>query len=277
MLGHQLVQSLRCRHEIHATLRSCFDAYRGIAEFLPDSVHYGVDVRDYPAIKRVAESVRPDAVINAVGVVKQRDEATSIDGLEINALLPHRLAVTCAEVGARLVQLSTDCVFSGRKGNYSETDIADPADIYGRSKLLGEVEAEGCVTLRTSIIGLELSTKKSLVEWFLAQHGPIRGFCKAIYSGFTTLEMARIIEHVLVRRPNKSGLYHVSSEPIDKYTLLTKLRNRLGRNTEILPDDEFICHRSLNSERFQAEFAYNPPSWDKMIDELADQVEERYL
>ncbi len=277
MLGHQVVESLRARHEIQATVRSGIGAYSEIAKFLPEAVHYGIDALDYPAVQRVVESVRPDAVINCLGIVKQRIEAKdSIVSLETNALLPHRLADTCAQVGARLVQPSTDCVFSGRQGNYRESDFPDADDLYGRSKLLGEVEGQDCITLRTSIIGLELSRRQGLVEWFLGQRGTIRGFRKAIYSGFTTLEMARIIEHLLESNPQRSGLYHVSSAPIDKYSLLTKLRDRLGRAIQIVPDDDFVCDRSLDSSRFQAEFAYTPPSWDTMIDEFASQIEERF-
>lgn len=277
MLGHQVVESLRARHEIQATVRSGIGAYSEIAKFLPEAVHYGIDALHYRAVQRVVESVRPDAVINCLGIVKQRIEAKdSIVSLETNALLPHRLADTCAQVGARLVQPSTDCVFSGRQGNYRESDFPDADDLYGRSKLLGEVEGQDCITLRTSIIGLELSRRQGLVEWFLGQRGTIRGFRKAIYSGFTTLEMARIIEHLLESNPQRSGLYHVSSAPIDKYSLLTKLRDRLGRAIQIVPDDDFVCDRSLDSSRFQAEFAYTPPSWDTMIDEFASQIEERF-
>lgn len=277
MLGHQLVETLSSRHDVVGTLRLDANSYGAIAGFLPETALYGVDVQDYRSVARAITAVRPDAVINAVGIVKQRPESKhAITSIEINALLPHRLAVACAEIGARLIHMSTDCVFSGRQGNYVETDFADADDLYGRSKLLGEVSDAGSVTLRTSIIGLELSRKRSLVEWFLAQRGGIKGFRRAIYSGFTTLEMARIIEHVLVGHPGKSGVYHVSSAPIDKYALLCKLRDRLGRSIEIAPDDDFSCDRSMLSRRFQEEFGYVPPSWDAMIDELGTQIEARY-
>lgn len=277
MLGHQLVESLGPRHDVVGTLRGAADDYSALRPFLPRRSHYGVDARDSARLAALVAEERPDAVVNAVGIVKQRNEAKdAILSLEVNALLPHRLALACNEVGARLVHLSTDCVFSGATGMYAESDLPDARDLYGRSKLLGEVAAAGCVTLRTSIIGLELSRRKSLVEWFLAQRGTIRGFRRAIYSGFTTLEMARIIEHVLLHRPTLQGLYHVSSEPIDKYTLLVLLRDRIGRDVEILPDDEFHCDRSLASPRFRADADYSPPTWDAMIAELATQIEERY-
>jgi dTDP-4-dehydrorhamnose reductase len=168
--------------------------------------------------------------------------------------------------------MSTDCVFSGRKGNYHESDLADAEDLYGKSKFLGEVHEAHCVTLRTSIIGTELSRKKSLVEWFLAQKGPIKGFRRAIFSGFTTIEMARIIENLMVRHPAVSGLYHVSSAPISKYDLLMLIRNKLGMSTEIVPDDTLQIDRSLDSARFRRECGYNPPAWENMIEELANDI-----
>jgi len=277
MLGHQLVQSWRERHEVAGTVRQPHGAYAQQAAYLPSTTYDGVDVRDFALVRRVIDTFQPQAVVNAVGIVKQRAESKqAIISLEVNSLLPHRLSLACEEAGARLVQLSTDCVFSGAKGSYEESDAPDADTLYGRSKLLGEVEGETAVTLRTSIIGLELSRRHSLVEWFLAQTGPIRGFRRAIYSGFTTLEMARIIEHVLLQHPRASGVYQVSSEPIDKYSLLVSLRDRLGKRLQIDADESFQCDRSLRSDRFRREFGYEPPSWGQMLDELAQQIRERY-
>lgn len=277
MLGHQLALSLAPRHAIVGTVRGPRADYAGCAAMLPAQLHDRIDAADFASVLGVLDSVRPDAVVNAIGIVKQRSESKhAIPSIEINALLPHRLAIACRERGARLLHLSTDCVFSGRKGHYAEDDPADAEDLYGRSKLLGEVGDPGSLTLRTSIIGLELARRKSLIEWFLAQRGTIRGYRQAIYTGFTTLEMARIVEHALLAQPERSGVYQASSEPIDKYTLLVKLRDRLGRDLAIEPDDEFRCDRSLTSDRFRRDFDYSPPTWDEMIDELAVQIQERY-
>jgi dTDP-4-dehydrorhamnose reductase len=213
-------------------------------------------------------------VINAAGIVKQRPTAEeAIPSLEINALLPHRLALLCADIGARLVHMSTDCVFSGRKGNYRETDPSDADDLYGRTKYLGEVHAPHAITLRTSIVGPELARKTGLLEWFLAQHGSIRGYRNGIFSGFTTLEMARIIELVLTRSPWSSGVYHVSSEPISKFDLLGLVKTALGLSVEIAPYDDLRCDRSLDSTRFRTEFGYQPPVWREMVDELAQSLQ----
>jgi len=192
-------------------------------------------------------------------------------------LLPHRLSNLCARMGTRLVQISTDCVFSGNKGMYREGDLEDARDLYGRTKLLGEVrEGKHVVTLRTSIIGLELARKKSLIEWFLAQRGRVKGFTRAIYSGFTTLEMARVIELVLCEHTSLSGLWHVASEPIRKFDLLDRLATLLGRqDIKLEAEDAFHCDRSLDASRFNMYTGYLPPSWDAMLKELAEQIRER--
>ena len=194
----------------------------------------------------------------------------------MNALFPHRLSQVCAAAGARLVHLGTDCVFSGRKGGYIEQDEADPVDLYGRTKLLGELHDAHCLTLRTSIIGLELGRKGSLVEWFLAQTGRVKGFRRAIYSGLTTREMARAISHFLTKDGSLSGLWHLSSTPISKYDLLAGLSRRLARTgVEIVPDDAFTCDRSLDGSALRGRTTYRMPSWDAMLDELADDVLRR--
>lgn len=271
MLGHELLRQLRVRHEVRVTLRAALADYARHRLFDTSNSFDGVDVRDFGSVERSIGMFRPDAVINAVGVVKQRSaSAESIPSIEINALLPHRLAALCRDNGARLIHMSTDCVFSGKTGNYAEDDFPDAADLYGRSKLLGEVGEAPAITLRTSIIGRELSRKTGLLEWFLAQQGTIKGYRKAIFSGFTTIEMSRIIEMLLTRFPQAQGLYQVSSAPISKYDLLLRIRNRLGLAIEIKPEDDFRCDRSLNSTRFRAAFNYQPPTWDAMIDELAN-------
>jgi dTDP-4-dehydrorhamnose reductase len=277
MLGHRLLQSWRDRHDVWVTLRQSVAAYGRYAGLFAGRALFDLDVRRLQGVVDAVEAVKPDAVVNAVGIVKQRPSANeAIPSLEINALFPHRLAEVCAAAKARMIHLSTDCVFSGSKGGYVETDVPDAADLYGRSKLLGEVIEPHCLTLRTSIIGLELRRHGSLVEWFLAQRGRIKGFRRAIYSGLTTEEMARAIEHFLVQQPELGGLWHLSSGPIDKYDLLTRLSKRLGRSDlEVVPDDEVVCDRSLDSRALQRKTTYRVPSWDSMLDELANGIRQR--
>lgn len=273
MLGHKLLEHLRSRHNVRVTLRRGLEDYAACGLFDHRNAYADVDVRSSERLIEVLSDFQPQVVINAVGVVKQRAAAKiAIPSIEINALLPHRLALLTRAIGAKLVHISTDCVFSGRTGGYTESSASDAEDLYGKSKFLGEVSEAGCVTLRTSIIGRELSRKAGLLEWFLAQREPIKGYTNAIYSGLTTQELARVIEHLLVHFPAVQGLYHVSSEPISKYALLVLIRDALGSSLQILADSEFRCDRSLKSDRFRNEFSYTPPSWQAMVDELAQEI-----
>ena len=277
MLGHQLLASWRSQHDVRVTLRRPLDAYTDYGLFDSTNAIDNVDVRDIDRLCEVLADFQPNAVVNAAGVIKQRDDAKqSLPCLEINAVFPHRLRELCESVGARLVHVSTDCVFNGKRGGYTEKDPADAEDLYGLSKFLGEVGEAPAVTLRTSIIGLELARNASLVEWFLAQQGTIKGFTRAIYTGVTTLEMARVIEHVLVKQPNLTGVWQVASEPISKYELLSSLATLLQRSDlEITPDDDFHCDRSLKGEAFFERTGYRVPDWDAMLAELAAQIRIR--
>lgn len=276
MIGHRLFLHLGQNHDVHATVRRDLSAYREFGLFHAGNTIDRFEAGDEKQLEAVLERSRPNAVVNCIGIVKQRSLASEvIPCLKTNALFPHQAALACRKVGARFVQLTTDCVFSGKKGNYREEDIPDPQDLYGQTKHLGEVLDPGAITVRTSSIGLELGRKQGLIEWFLAQKGPIRGFRKAIYSGLTTTEMSRVIENVLVSHSGLTGLWHVSGEPIDKYTLLKTFSKLLGRrDVEITPDDDFVCDRSLNSERFRRETGYHPPSWQTLLEELVTQVKQ---
>jgi dTDP-4-dehydrorhamnose reductase len=275
MLGHELFKSLRPRHDVRVTLRQRLSAYEPFNLFSVENAFGRVEVGSIDRLIEVLGAFRPEAVVNAVGIVKQRSSAKeSIPSLEINSLFPHRLAALCKAAGMRMVHMSTDCVFSGRKGRYRESDLPDAEDLYGRTKYLGEVHDGHCVTLRTSIIGKELSRRQGLLEWFLAQRESAQGFRNAIFSGFTTLEMSRIIERILTDHPEKGGLYHVSSDPISKFDLLTLIKAKMGLRIEIIPREEPRLDRSLDSTRFRNEFHYTPPTWEEMIDELSASLGE---
>ena len=273
MLGHQLWRGLHEQHETWVTLR------RPVADFAAHNLFDEAkaiqvdDITDDTALDQVLGQAKPDAVINCVGLIKQHDEASDEAlAMRVNAEFPHRLAKRCGETGARLIHFSTDCVFAGTKGNYTEDDPADATDLYGQSKHRGEVTGPQCVTLRTSVIGHELGTNLALLDWFISQQSQtVNGFKKAIYSGFTTLEMARIIERILTRHPRLSGMWHVASEPISKFDLLQLCREKLGWKGVIEPNDEFVCDRSLNGDRFNEATGYDPPGWKAMISELAQQ------
>jgi dTDP-4-dehydrorhamnose reductase len=280
MLGHRLLMRLQQEHDVRVTLRRELADYYCYAQhglFTAENSYTGVEVRDMTRLLEVMADFHPEAVVNAVGIVKQRGAAKeAIPSLEINSLVPHHLAVLCRAAGARLVHMSTDCVFSGRRGNYTEEDVADAEDLYGRTKLLGEVAEPGCVTLRTSIIGLELSRKTGLIEWFLAQRGEIRGFTKAVYTGLSTAEMSRVIERVLLEHRDLSGVWQVASAPISKYDLLVRFSEVLGRrDIEIIPDDAVKIDRSLVPIAFEKATGYSAPGWDEMLEELGAEVRQR--
>jgi dTDP-4-dehydrorhamnose reductase len=273
MLGHQLFKHLKDRHETRVTLRQKIAVYKEFNLFSHQNSYAGLDVRSIRQLKEVTDDFRPEVVVNAVGIIKQLPSAKeNIPSIAINALFPHQLALFCQTNNARMIHLSTDCVFSGEKGNYREDDIADAQDLYGRTKLLGEVGEEPCITLRTSMIGKELMRKESLLEWFLSREGSVKGFKNAIFSGFTTQELSRIIEMIVTQYPTAAGVYHVSSDPINKYDLLLMIKEKLELPINIIPDESFVCDRSLDSIKFRREFKYNPPTWDQMIEELCNEI-----
>jgi len=270
MLGHKLYQLYRGRFDTWATVRSGYRYYARYNLFDRQRLLEGVDAENFDTLVRAMAEVQPDAVINCIGIIKQlRSAKDPIISLAINALLPHRLANLCRASRCRLIHISTDCVFSGRKGNYQEQDISDAEDLYGRTKFLGEVDAPGCLTIRTSIIGREPATSSGLIEWFLSNRGgKVRGFTRAIYTGFTTPALAGIMAEVLEKHPNLSGLYQVSSAPISKFDLLTLVNEIYSLGVQIEPDREFVCDRSLDSTRFRAATDFRPPTWPEMIDEM---------
>lgn len=267
MLGNAVLQLFSQSPGYHAfgSVRSS-----GTLRLLPKQLHEnivtGVDVENFDSLTRLFASVQPDVVINCIGLVKQLAEADDpLAAIPINSMLPHRLARLCEVAGARLVHMSTDCVFSGDQGMYTEGDFADANDLYGRSKYLGEVDYPNAITLRTSIIGHELAGARSLVGWFLAQEGKVKGFKRAIFSGLPTVEIARIISDHVIPHPELQGLYHVSAAPISKYDLLSLVAQVYGKTIEIIPDDTFTIDRSLDSNRFRLATGYDAPEWPILI------------
>ena len=255
--------------EVIGALRSPA-ARRALPEDGRRRLRIGVDVENFDSVIRAFADVRPDLVLNCIGVIKQLDSGKDpLAAIPLNALLPHRLAALCRACGARLIHVSTDCVFTGRKGMYQEQDAPDAEDLYGRSKLLGEAAGPEAVTLRTSIIGEELfGGANGLVGWFLSQRGSVKGFRRAIFSGFPTVTLARIMRDVLAPRPELSGLFHVSSAPINKYELLGLVARAYERDIEIVPDDALVIDRSLDSKRFQAASGFAPPPWPALVEEM---------
>lgn len=271
MLGHKIVQ----------VLRSCMETWAGVRRMPPPSLFdalfdsertiAGVESSRMETVLAALDAAKPEVVVNCVGVVRQsaliHDPITAIG---VNALFPHQLARACAERGARLIHISTDCVFSGKKGMYREDDVPDAEDVYGRTKLLGDVTAPRTLTIRTSLIGRELHGSRGLIEWFLSnRNNSVPGYTRAIFSGLTTLAMGEIIRRIITEAPSLDGIYHVASEPISKHDLLARIGTALGLRGELRPDASLAIDRSLDASRFLADSGIRVPGWDAMINRLA--------
>ena len=271
MLGHTLFRhlALQLNLDVYATVRSpkCLSLW--FSQGLLKKICADVDANNFDSVTNIIASIQPDIVINCIGLVSKFRIANDLLSLiNVNARFPHQVALLCQSVGAKLIHISTDGVFDGKKGMYTESDEVNISDIYGMSKFLGEVRYPHCLTLRTSIIGHELKGKSGLLEWFLAQNGKVRGYSRAMYSGFPTIELAKIISDYILPNENISGVYHVSSVPISKYDLLCLIADRYVKKIEIEPSDEVVIDRSLDSSIFRSLTGYTPPSWPELINKM---------
>lgn len=270
MIGHAMFRILTESSllEVWGSVRTLEDKqyfHEGLASRLVVSG----DLERRETVPRLFSSIGPDIVINCVGLTKHRPASSDpLMSIPINALFPHWLSDQCAATGARLIHVSTDCVFSGLRGGYNELDAPDARDVYGKTKQLGEVDYPHAVTLRTSTIGHELQSSFGLVDWFLSQKGQCRGFSRALFSGLTNIEFARVVKEFVLTNPQLRGVYHVGGDCINKYELLRMIANIYGATIEILRDEEFIIDRSLDSGRFQSATGYMPPTWLEMIQHM---------
>jgi len=271
MLGHKLVQKWADKFELWTTLRSELQIYDEFKLYTKQNTFQNIYVEDIDSVEKVIRQVKPDVIVNAVGLIKQLPTATNvIQTLTTNSIFPHKLSELSQRYEARLITISTDCVFSGDKGNYSETNVSDARDLYGKSKNLGEVVNENCLTIRTSIIGREIKTAHSLVEWFLANRGgKVKGFINAIYSGFPTVIMADILSDVIENHPKLCGLYHISSEPINKFELLQLINKAYSSRIDIEAFEDFKIDRSLDSTKFRKTTGFSPLGWREMVEQMA--------
>lgn len=273
MLGHETFRVLGAHQDLEVVGSA---RTRQVLQFFPEElalrVEVGTDMLDNDALAGLLLKVRPDVIVNCIGLVKQLGNAKDpLAALPLNALFPHRLARLAGLLGARVVHISTDCVFRGDRGGYKETDVPDAVDLYGRSKLLGELLEPDTITLRTSIIGRELQGHHSLVDWFLHSEGEVKGFSNAVFSGLTTHELARVIGNVICSWPKLSGLWHVSAAPIDKFRLLELLNRVYEKGLVVREDPTFQIDRSLDSSRFTEATGYGAPDWPAMIQTMHSQ------
>jgi len=273
MLGHKIFQHylLRFPGTLCTMHSKASDApYSRIAMFQSPQVIEGIDGLDFKKLSHLLLRLKPDFIVNCIGVIKQREEASShISTITLNSLLPHQLAELCSKWGGRLIHFSTDCVFSGCQGMYKEDDPSDAEDLYGKTKFLGETTEANALTIRTSIIGRELANHRSLLDWFLSNKGGhVKGYRKSIYTGVTTNHLAEVVADIILHYPQLHGVYQVASEPISKYELLCLLKEAYALDVVIDPVDGEDTNRSMDGSRFHAATGYVSPSWPTLVQQL---------
>lgn len=280
MLGHKLMQTISetTDYHVYGTVRTA-DQKRlsKLPQNNQTTIVGDISSENLTNLRKLFSEVRPVAVVNCIGIVKQLPEGNQpLPCIKINSLLPHQLAEMTREVGSRLFHFSTDCVYSGTKGHYSEGDPTDPQDLYGKSKALGEISGSGCFTIRSSIIGPELESHLGLFEWFCQQKGKkVKGYQKALYTGFTTTAMSQILLMLIEKFPDMNGIWNVASTPISKYEILQKINQVLNLGIEIEADQSYAINRTLDGRKFEEATGFKPPTWDQMIGQLALDPEVR--
>ena len=239
-------------------------------EFIKKIKLFKVDYENKNHVSKVFAKVKPHLIINCIGVVKQIVKDNKISEIiKVNSYLPHHLSeLANKHKKVRFIHFSTDCVFSGLEGNYKENDFTDANDIYGKSKILGELSISNFLTLRTSIIGHELKTNYSLLDWFLAQKTVVKGYKNAVFSGLTALEISKVLNKYVIPNKNLRGVYHLSGKSINKYDLLEIIKRVYKKDIKIMIDKKTKINRSLNSNLFQKVTGYKPKDWTKLIEEM---------
>ena len=270
MLGHTLVRYLisQSNLDVGFTLRNNhqLEIFKSIFDVKSS---YIFDANYIENFENIILDFKPDLCINCIGIIKKKFGTNdNIQNIKINSLLPHYLDNICLRHNCRFLHISTDCVFSGKKGNYSEVDIPDPIDLYGRSKLLGEVLNNNSATIRTSIIGHEHFTRNGLLEWLLSSKKDVDGYKNAIFSGLTTLELSKIIHRYFIQRNDLRGLFHVSSNSISKNDLLLLIKDIYKLKININEEFKNQINRSLCSSKFEQVSGYKPKRWDDLLEEL---------
>ncbi len=272
MLGHKLAQTFQEEFETWVTLRRNNRVFEEIGFRETEKILHGVYAENFDSVLKAVGMARPNVIVNAIGAIKQLPSGKDVSlVLAVNAIFPHRLELLCRAINARLITISTDCIFNGKKGMYCEDDITDAEDLYGKSKNLGEILADNCLTIRTSIVGRELETSHGLLEWFLSNRGKtVKGYKNAIFSGLPTVTLSEIIASIVKDHPDLNGLYHVSSNAISKLELITLFNEFFNADVQIEVDEQFVIDRSLNSNRFRNAIGFRPDTWRKMVEKMAN-------
>ena len=264
MLGSKLFQEfLKKKYEVRGSIRTIpkkFLIYKS-------NIDSNIDVNNMLKLKKKILKFKPDFIINSIGVIKQKvDQFEEKNIFYINSVFPYELYKISNMINSKLIHFSTDCVFDGKKGNYNEQSISNAYDIYGISKSLGELNFKNSLTIRTSIIGHELNSKNSLLEWFLQlRKKKCYGYADAYFSGMPTIEIFNFLENFILKNKKISGIYNLSSSKISKYNLLKKISNIYSKKIKIVKSKKLKIDRSLNSNKIKKLVNYKCPSWDDLI------------
>jgi len=264
MIGHKMAQSLS-HFDLYLNSRSKSNY---LQEYFPSSTLSNFDFLNQK-IEDLLEKTLPDYIINAVGITIRRGASYNKETNFLNSQLPKKIDFWCKENQKKQIHFSTDCVFSGDKGNYNDLDLPDAKDNYGKSKGEGEINSNSTLTIRSSMIGREIYNKTELLEWVISnKNKKIKGFDNAIYSGVTTLWMSNTVNEIIKNNPDLFGIFNISSSPISKYDLITKINTYFNLNIEIERDSSYYSNKSLNSNRFFSETNFKKPNWDQMLNNL---------
>lgn len=270
MLGHILFLSMskNSNLKVFGTLKKNVN----LGKSFKKNISLNFDILNFQKIEKLIKKIKPDYVINCIGVVKKVIKLSSSKNfLTINSFLPLFLSYICIKYNLKVFHISTDCVFDGSKGNYKENDFRDAKDEYGISKILGENILTNTMIIRTSIIGHEMgNAKKGLLEWFLASKNKVNGYSKAFFSGLTTNELSLILENIILKNKFKDGLYHVAGKKISKYNLLLLLKNIYSKKIIIKKSEKLKIDRSLDDSNFRSNFKLKKKNWKVLINEMKE-------
>lgn len=276
LIGHKLFQELSASFEVFGTLHKCKIQYGNLPLFSSENIIENIDVTNFEMLKGIIYAVNPKVILNCIGITKRKIDINSpLEVLTINSVFPHQLANWAKPNKKRIIHFSTDCVFDGKIGNYNETSLTTAEDIYGRTKALGEINYNHTLTLRSSFIGQELFDRTELLDWFLSQDGKqVSGYKNTLYSGVSSLFMARVVTDIISNFPNLSGLYQLAPDkPISKYELLSIAKEAFDVNVKIIPEEKHVHHPTLDASKLKSEINLVVPSWKEMMKELASDKE----
>lgn len=271
MLGHQMFKYF-CENtclEVFGVVRSPFDR-----QLFPNYTSYNIpildDIYSSDKISKLLFEYNPDVVINCIGAVKQAEHLKPIDFIKVNSVFPHLLNGLTSIRNIRIIHFSTDCVFGEGPGTFTENDTPICKDIYGRSKLLGEItNCDLSMTIRTSIVGRELKNKYGLLEWFLNSGNVVRGYTNSYFTGLSTIRVSEVVGDIILSNKIYSGLYHLAAEKISKFELLLLFNDHFNLEKNIVPYAlEGKIDRSLDGTKLANKINLPKISWKQMVKKL---------